>query len=101
VSIVLTGAERRQNFALLQAIADAIGREFESKPYDELLLIESAPPLSRTVDGIVVSVSARARRRPADDALSVSVDIRSDLPTPLGARPTYTFRKRRDGSVFY
>ncbi len=92
--------ERRQNFALLQAIADAVGKEYESKPFDELTGVGADPPAARVVDGVPVKVSARARRRP-DGAVSVSVDIESDLPVPLGARPAYTFRKRRDGSIFY
>jgi hypothetical protein len=92
--------ERRQNFTLLQAIADAIGREYEGKPYDELVGVDADPPAARVVGGVAVTVSARARMRP-DGAVSVSVDLQSDLPTPLGARPAYTFRKRRDGSIFY
>jgi hypothetical protein len=91
--------DRRQNFALLQAIADAIGKEFEARPYDELLAIDNAPPFSRSMDGVEVEVSARARRRP-DNAVSVTVECKSALPIPLGARPVYTFRKRPDGSVF-
>jgi hypothetical protein len=52
------------------------------------------------IDGVRVDVSARSRRRAADGALSVEVAVRSDLPTPFGARPAYAFRKRPDGSVF-
>ena len=92
--------ERRQNFALLQAIADAIGKEYETKPYEELVGVDADAPAARVVDGVPVKVSARARVRP-DGAVSVSVDLQSDLPTPIGARPAYAFRKRRDGSVFY
>jgi len=91
--------DRRQNFALLQAIADAIGKEFEARPYDELLAIDGAPAFKRVMDGVEVEVSARARRRP-DNAVSVAVECRSGLPIPLGAHPVYTFRKRPDGSVF-
>ena len=93
----LTADERRRNFAFLQAVADAIGKEFESKPYEELA---AAPALSRVIDGIAVKVSTRARRRAQDDVLAVHVDVHADLPTPLGARPSYSFRKRRDGTVF-
>ena len=91
--------DRRQNFALLQAIADAIGKEFEARSYDELLAIDKAPAFTRVMDGVEVEVAARSRRRP-DDAVSVTVECRSGLPIPLGARPLYTFRKRPDGSVF-
>ena len=91
--------DRRQNFALLQAIADAIGKEFEARSYDDLLAIDAEPAFPRVIDGVKVEVSARARRRP-DNAVSVAVECRSDLPVPIGARPTYTFRKRPDGSVF-
>lgn len=96
----LSGDERRQNFVLLQAIADAIGKEFEAKPYEELLSSDPGGQFLRVIDGVHVNISARARRRAGDDAVSVRVDVQSDLPTPLGARPSYTFRKRRDGSVF-
>lgn len=95
----ISGDERRQNFALLQAIADAVGKEFEARPYEELLDAGSLPKFTREMDGVHVEVTARARRRP-DNAVSVAVEFRSDLPIPLGARPTYTFRKRPDGSVF-
>jgi hypothetical protein len=100
VSIALTGDERRQNFALLQAIADAIGRELESIPYDELVAAGPERTFSREIDGVCVDVHARSRRRAGDGALSVEVAVRSDLPTPFGARPAYAFRKRPDGSVF-
>lgn len=96
----LNGDDRRRNFALLQAIADAIGKEFEAKSYEELLSAGTSGPVSRVIDGVRVDVSARARHRATDDAVSVQIDVQSDLPTPLGARPTYTFRKRPDGSVF-
>jgi hypothetical protein len=96
----LTSDERRRNFAFLQAVADAIGKEFEAKPFEELAAVAEHPAFQRVVDGVRVNVSARARRRAKDDALSVYVDVQADLPTPLGARPVYTFRKRRDGSVF-
>jgi hypothetical protein len=99
VSRPITGDERRQNFALLQAIADAVGKEFEARPYEELVAAESLPAFTRVMDGVQVEVSARARRRP-DNAVSVAVEFRSDLPIPIGARPSYTFRKRPDGSVF-
>ncbi len=99
VSRISSGDERRQNYALLQAIADAVGKELEAKPYEELLAVEALPPFTRVMDGVHVEVSARARRRP-DNAVSVAVEFRSDLPIPIGARPTYTFRKRPDGSVF-
>jgi hypothetical protein len=92
--------ERRQNFALLQAIADAVGKEYESKPMEELVGVDADAPATRVIDGISVKVTASARKR-ADDAVSVTVLLQSDLPVPLGARPAYTFRKRRDGSIFY
>jgi hypothetical protein len=91
--------DRRQNFALLQAIADAIGREFEARSYEELLAADDEPGFSRVIDGVRVDVFARTRCRP-DNAVSVAVECRSDLPIPIGARPTYSFRKRPDGSVF-
>jgi hypothetical protein len=100
VSIALSGDERRRNFALLQAIADAIGRELESTSYDELVAAGPERTFSREIDGVRVDVHAQSRRRAGDGALSVEVAVRSDLPMPFGARPAYAFRKRPDGSVF-
>lgn len=100
MSLPLASDDRRRNFALLQAIADAIGKELEAASYEELLAAGPERTFSREIDGVRVDVHARSRRRAADGALSVEVALQADLPTPLGARPGYAFRKRPDGSVF-
>lgn len=89
-----------RNFAFLQAVADSVGRDLEARSYDELLEPSEELSFQQVIDGVEVDVSVRAKRRKADGTLTVRIDVRANLPTPLGAPPEYVFRKRLDGSVY-
>ena len=90
-----------RNHALLRRAAEEIGREFEAKSYEELRDHGAEDfDSDRIVDGVRVHYSGEAYRTLANGDLAFNIDV-SGLPTRGGARPSYHFYKRPDGSVYY
>ncbi|HET7691922.1 MAG TPA: hypothetical protein VFM44_02415 [Gemmatimonadota bacterium] len=90
-----------RNHAVLRRAAEEIGREFEAKSYEELRDHGAEDfDSDRIVEGVRVHYSGEAYRTLANGDLAFNIDV-SGLPTRGGARPSYHFYKRPDGSVYY
>jgi hypothetical protein len=93
--------EWTENWHTLRRIADVIGEEFESLPYDDLCGPADGFSGERTIDGLEVEFSAHVMEiRPNGDA-QFWIDVDAPLATWFGAKPSYQFFKRPDGSVHY
>ena len=91
----------KANFALLQEIAQQIGKEYEKKPYQELH--GGSADISEgelEVRGLKVSYSAYSFTVKKTGDVGFCIDVRAALPTPFGVRPSYQFFKRPDGTVY-
>ena len=87
-----------ENCRKMRAAAHEIGREFESRPYDELLQPAEALSGSRIFNGDLLHFSAEAFRVDDNGDIHFCIDV-SGLPTKMSWLPSHQFTKRRDGSV--
>jgi len=91
----------RENRAVLRREVNAVGAEFEAKPYEELKEIPNeGPPVTRVVEGREVWFSAEVYGIKPNGDLEVCIDA-GGLPMLLGIKPSYHFFKRPDGAVYY
>jgi hypothetical protein len=89
------------NWRALRRAADLIGREFEAKSYAELCGPADNSCGERTIDGLAVEWSAYLIEVRPDGEAFFCVDVRAPLRTWFGAKPSYQFVKRPDGSIHY
>ena len=82
----------------MRAAVREVGREFECKPYEELLQPAEVLSVSRIFDGDLLHFAAEAYRVDRNGDIHFSIDV-SGLPTTTSWLPSYQFIKRRDGSV--
>ena len=94
-------AKLRSNFALLRRAGNVIGPEFEALPYERLLRPAEELSGEREFEGVRVQYSAEAYRVDRNGDIAFCIDIHAKLPTLLGIKPSYQFKKRRDGTVYY
>jgi hypothetical protein len=84
----------------MRAAAQELGREFESRSYEELLQPAEALSGSRIFSGDLLLFSAEAYRVDDNGDIHFCIDV-SGLPTTVSWLPSYQFTKRRDGSVVH
>lgn len=77
----------------------AIAKEYEQMSYESLLQSAETLSTSRTIDGVTLYFSGEAYRIDNSD-ISFCIDV-NGLPTRNGWKPSYSFVKRQDGSVYY
>ncbi len=94
-------SKNKKNAEFLKQIADRVGKEYESKSYEELLRLDETVEHELIEDGVRVFYYAELYNKKQNGDLCVSIDFHSDLPTFLGIKPAYQFKKRPDGSVYY
>jgi len=104
-------AERREPqrlkdpiYALLRREVQARGQELEALPYEQLLAFdESLAYVSRRVDGIDIYFDAELVNVDREGGLHVCVDAYARVPDWKwhDVLPSYSFTKRKDGSVYY
>ena len=82
----------------MRAAAQEIGREFESRPYEELLQPAEVLSVSRVFNGDLLHFAAEAYQVDSNGDIHFCIDV-SGLSTTTSWLPSYQFIKRRDGSV--
>jgi len=87
-----------ENCRKMRAAAQEIGREFESRPYEELLQPAEVLSVSRIFNGDLLHFSAEAFRVDDNGDIHFCIDV-DGLPTTVSWLPSYQFIKKRDGSV--
>lgn len=105
---VAQGESRRMQdpiLALLRRKVEHFGKELEAMPYERLLDSESLSR-SEVVDGVEVRFSVETVDVAKDGDLRICIDAGASEPggKPLRrwqVQPSYEFRKRKDGSVYY
>lgn len=90
--------EADENCRKMRAAAQEIGREFESRPYEELLQPAEVLSVSRVFNGDLLHFAAEAYRVDSNGDIHFCIDV-SGLSTTTSWLPSYQFIKRRDGSV--
>src|SRR5579863_3650757 len=90
----------QQNLKAMRQAVEIIGKEYEQKPYDELLLPAEQGSTKRVFDGHMLSFSAEAFNVNKDGDVGFCVDA-AGLPTLFEVKPSYQFWKRKDGSIHY
>ena len=90
--------EADENCRKMRAAAQELGREFASKPYEELLEPAEVLSGSRVFDGDLLHFSAEAYCVDDNGDIHFCIDV-NGLPTTTSWLPSYQFIKRRDGSV--
>src|SRR6478736_4025149 len=93
-------ARRRANAALLRRALATIGPEFEAKPYEALTEPAEVLSIFREFDGVRLGFSAEAYETKPNGDLCFCIDA-GGLETFPYPGPSYQFKKRRDGSVYY
>ena len=92
----------QRHWAQLRAATNEVGAEVEQWPYDALARpAELQQEISRTVCGRVARFQVDCVATTPEGELEILVDALDGPPTMLGAKPSYHFFKRRDGSVHY
>src|SRR5215471_1631262 len=94
-------ATRKKNFATLRSLAERIGKEFESMPYDALRDPTQPVSYEREIDGIRLTWTADVLETKSNGDIWFDIAFRAELPTVFGVMPTYSFYKRRDGTVYH
>ena len=87
-----------ENCRKMRAAVQEIGREFEARPYEELLQPAEVLSVSRIFDGDLLHFSAEAFCVDDNGDIHFCIDA-GGLPTKTFWQPSYQFIKRRDGSV--
>ena len=87
-----------ENCRKMRAAAEELGREFEARPYQDLLLPAETLSGSRVFDGDLLRFSAEAYRVDSNGDIHFCIDV-SGLPTKARWLPSHQFTKRRDGSL--
>jgi hypothetical protein len=91
----------RRNYEILRQEVDKIGREYEQKSYEELLSKAEPTILTEiTAEGVTLTFVAEAYHLQKDGTICFCIDA-DGLPTICGIKPSYSFYKRSDGSVYY
>lgn len=90
--------ERDENCRKMRAAAEELGREFQSRSYEELLQPAEVLSGSRIFNGDLLHFSAEAYRVDDNGDIHFCIDF-SGLPTKASWLPSYVFIKRRDGSI--
>jgi hypothetical protein len=90
--------EADENCRKMRVAAHELGREFESKPYNELLQPAEVLSVSRIFNGDLLHFAAEAYRVDKNGDIHFCIDV-SGLPTKTSWLPSYRFIKRRDGSI--
>lgn len=93
-------AELCENYCILRTQVNLVGKEYERKSYEELLLPAEEGSISRVVGEHTLSFSAEAYNKKDNGDLCFCIDA-GGLPTPSNIKPSYQFYKRPDGSVYY
>ena len=85
---------------LMQEEVNRIGQEYEQISYQDLL--QPAELLSRSVKTSDVTIHFTAEAFNVDDNGDIHFCIDADgLDTKGGWKPSYQFKKRKDGTVYY
>ena len=90
----------QENYAILQTEVNKIGKVYEQKSYEELLLPAEQNSTEIKVGDRTLYFSAEAYNIKSDGALCFCIDA-DGLSTLWGIKPSYHFYKRCDGSVYY
>lgn len=94
-------SKNKKNAEIHRFISNRIGKEYESKSYDELSMLDETIEHEIFENGIRVIYYAGLYNKKENGDLHISIDFHSELPTFLGIKPTYQFKKRPDGAVYY
>ena len=89
-----------ENYEVLQHEVNKIGKVYEQKSYEELLLPAEQNSTEIRAGDRTLYFSAEAYHIKPDRTLCFCIDA-DGLPTLWGVKPSYQFYKRRDGSVYY
>ncbi|PWT76997.1 MAG: hypothetical protein C5B46_00415 [Proteobacteria bacterium] len=88
-----------RNYAFLRRAVDSAGRALAKQPYESFLEpIELS--FTEFVEGTEVQFSVEVFRADSDGTLWVHVAPHAQLSTPLRLRPSFVFRKLRDGTAY-
>jgi hypothetical protein len=90
----------RRNWHILKQALAAEAVRYEAMPYEDLLRPAEELSVTREVGGAAITFSAEAVDVDASGTIHFFIDA-SGLPTLLGIKPAYQFKKRPDGSVYY
>lgn len=95
-------SKRKANLDFLRRVADQVGREIETWPYDKLSQPVEVISFSREINSATVFFSLEAYEKNTAGDLHICVDVKGSIPTfPYLLLPSYVFWKRVDGSVYY
>ena len=89
-----------RNYAFLRRAVDSAGRALAKQPYESFLEPGAELSFSELVDGTEVRFAVDIFRADTDGTLWVYVDVDAKLSTPLRLRPSFVFRKLRDGTAY-
>ena len=90
----------QDNYETLLTEVNKVGKIYERKSYEELLLPAEQNSIEITIGDRTLYFSAEAYNIKSDGTLCFCIDA-DGLPTLWGVKPSYQFYKRRDGSVYY
>jgi hypothetical protein len=91
-------------YALLRREVQVVGKELEALPYERLLeLDDSLASIAKVVDGVRIHFSTDLVSIEKNGDLHVCIDAYADAPDWKwrDVLPSYNFRKRKDGSVYW
>jgi hypothetical protein len=91
-------------YALLRREVQVIGKEFEALPYGRLLeLDDSLACRSKIIDGIEIYFNTEVVSVEKNGDLHVCIDARVRAPEWKwrDVLPSYNFKKRKDGTVYW
>jgi hypothetical protein len=86
--------------AALKRAVERVGKEFERRPYDQLLEPAEKLSFSRVVDGIEMHFAAEAFTVNENGDIGFCIDAHTGSKRN-GWQPSYQFFKRKDGTVYY
>jgi hypothetical protein len=104
---VVRGEPRRLQepiYALLRREVQLLGQEFEVLPYERLLeLDDNLAYRSKVVDGVEIYFNTELVNVAKNGELHVCIDARARAPEWKwrDVLPSYNFKKRKDGTVYW
>jgi hypothetical protein len=91
-------------YALLRREVQVVGKELEALPYERLReWDDSLTTIAKVVDGVEIHFSTELVSIEKNGDLHVCIDAYADAPDWKwrDVLPSYNFRKRKDGSVYW
>jgi hypothetical protein len=91
-------------YALLRREVQVVGRELEALPYERLLeWDDNLANIDKVVDGVAIHFSTELVSVDKNGDLHICIDASARAPEWKwrGVLPSYNFRKRKDGSVYW